>query len=85
MNIKPNKIQNVIFVFTTMIKNIAVLKKKYPAYASRMADYDQIGQEIIQVFLIRLLTNMVFKYKLTNPIHREEAFNSAKLLAILST
>ena len=33
MNINPNKIKSVIFVFTTMIKNIPLLKKKYPAYA----------------------------------------------------
>ena len=50
-----------------------------------MSGYDQIGLEIIQVFLLKLLINMVLKYRSTNEGHRRDAFNSAKLIALLSS
>ena len=57
-----------------MSKQIPIQRKKFQYYSQRMAGYDQIGQEVIQVFLLKMLINMVMKYKSTNKTHRKDGF-----------
>ena len=49
-----------------------------------MKDYDQIAYEIFQVFLIRLLLNMLMKFSSRDAVKRRDSFFSAKLLAYIA-
>jgi hypothetical protein len=42
--------------------NIVRLKQKYSQYA-RISDWDQLCLDLLQVFLIKLIINVIFKFE----------------------
>ena len=46
-----------------LMQNIEVAMELNPNYNDNLSDYDQITYECLQVFLIKLLINVVVKYK----------------------
>lgn len=84
MNTCTKNIKNVLNVFTIMMMSIAEQKKRFQQYA-RINDYDTIVSEVIQVFIIKLIINLVVKYRSEDDKERRDALYSCKLLAIIST
>jgi hypothetical protein len=63
LNINNTKqIKQSLFVFNNYTSETASLVEKYGVNYSRLKDYDQIAYEIFQVFLIKLLLNMLLKF-----------------------
>jgi hypothetical protein len=63
MNINnTKKIKQSLLVFKNYTAETASLIEKYGDNYSRLKDYDQIAYEIFQVFLIKLLLNMLLKF-----------------------
>lgn len=77
---KVNNINKSLFVFNSFVKDIASLNKVYGTNYLRLKDYDQIAYEVFQVFLIKLLLNMLVKFSSRDEIKRRDCFRSAKLL-----
>lgn len=55
-----------------------------PDYQKRIADYDSIPKEFIQVFIIRHIINMVVKVHSPSQAARRDALCSAQLLSVLA-
>jgi hypothetical protein len=76
-----NSIKQSLFVFNNYTAETSALVEKYGANYLRLKDYDQIAYEIFQVFLIKLLLNMLLKFSSRDELKRKDSYNSAKLLA----
>jgi hypothetical protein len=82
LNINNTKqIKQSLFVFNNYTSETASLVEKYGVNYSRLKDYDQIAYEIFQVFLIKLLLNMLLKFSSRDQLKRQDSYNSAKMLA----
>ena len=58
--------------------------KKYGANYSRLKDYDQIVFEVFQVFLVKLILNMLVKFSSRDEKKRRDSYMSAKLLLAIA-
>ena len=77
--------KNILNTFSMMKNKIPKLKEQFAQYSKRIAEYDSIGAEVIQVLLVSHLINLLSKYKSENPRERLDAFNSAMLLAVVNS
>lgn len=85
LNIQNVKqIKQSLFVFTSFTKDVASLMQKYGQNYQRLKDYDCFAYEIFQVFLIKLLLNMLLKFSNRDQAKRADAFLSGKLLAYIA-
>lgn len=50
-----------------------------------MQDWDQYGNEIIQIFMIQLMINMMLNYRDDFRAEREEAYKCMQLLSVMAT
>lgn len=60
------------------------LKQKHGNHYQKIGDWDRISNEIVQIFMIKLIINMSEKYASPEARHQEDAFKSAKLLAVIA-
>ena len=74
--------KTVLCVFSNFLTFCADLKSKFQNY-NRIADFDNIAFEIIQVFILNLIINIYNKYRSTKELKRKDAINSAKLAAVI--
>jgi hypothetical protein len=50
-----------------------------------MQDWDNFSNEILQIFIVRLMINLHFKFNDAKYANREDAIKSIKLLSKIST
>jgi len=84
MNMNTEQIKNVINVyvcFRMFAKEI--VDKKHITSLERINDFDTIGFDIIQVFVIQHIQNMIQKYRSSREEVRRDALYSARLAAAL--
>lgn len=58
MNINPMKIKEMLNVYFWLQKFTNGLKQKHGTSYQKIADWDRIGDEIVQIFMIKLIINM---------------------------
>lgn len=76
-------IKTVICVYSTFKMYCADLKNQFTDKYNRIADFDNIALEIIQVFILNLIINIYNKYKSTKELKRKDAQNSARLASVI--
>ena len=72
---------NVYLCFSKFSKEI--VDKKIITSLERINDCDTIGWNILQVFVVKHIQNMVQKYRSKTYETRQDAFYSARLAAVL--
>lgn len=66
MNINTAGIKTTLNVYFWLQKFTANLKQKHGGSYQRISDWDRITNEIVQIFMVKLMINLVFKYKSQN-------------------
>lgn len=58
MNINPQNIKQTLNVYFWLQKFTQGLRQKHGSSYQKIADWDRIGNEILQIFMIKLIINM---------------------------
>lgn len=76
-NLTPRKIRHVFQAINTYTARSVLLQQQMQNHYSRIGDCDPFKAELLQVFILRLLINMVLKCKSSKPESRLEALYCA--------
>ena len=66
----------------SFLKNLVV--KHQQSYTQRMSDWDQYGQTVTQILMIKLMVTLALNYKDADPANRRQAQKATKLLTVLT-
>jgi hypothetical protein len=83
-NLNAQNIRHIFQAIRTFGNRTKTLEQTIAQYKERIADYDQITKEVMQVFIIRLIINMVLKARTNKRDHTLDALQSAQLCGILA-
>lgn len=86
MNLTPRGLKGTLKTFKFYLAFIKDLQAKHEQnYKQRMQDWDQYGNDIIQIFMVQLMISMMLNYKDDFRPERDEAFKCMQLLSVMAT
>lgn len=83
MNFNTKMVAHIFQAYMAMNRRSVLLTAQMQHYA-RISNYDSICQEIIQVYIVRLLLNMSVRFTSEKKEERREALLAAQLCAIIA-
>lgn len=83
INYTTSKVRHLFQIYDVYLNKMENLQKQFQKY-DRIGEHDYMIKELIQVFIVKLMNNMVLKFKSQDKDERYDAYMSAKLLCVLS-
>ena len=83
MNMTTSKIQQCVTIYYHLLEFIKEHREGFCQYWTRISDYDHISFDVLQVFVVKQIVNMVQKFKSYDEANRKDALLSGQLNLIL--
>ena len=77
MNMCTSKIQNCVTIYYHLLEFIKEHRESFGQNWTRISEYDHISFDVLQVFVVKQIVNMVMKFKSYDEENRQDAIMSA--------